>query len=228
MIAKFINMFSVVSAAAIALTGCGSTTTLGMASEESVAKIRELVTAHVDTTVNKIYEVAWYEDSGERKLENILSSIEISYIDPENDDYDLTIRLQDGDFVADEPRKSNRKINSYECSVPLDPAGIDAAYVRRITEAAALMVDAQEDGAEYELKSIGKYRFRVEPVHLSLADRWQRNEACRKEHGQLVVRFELNYVKPDEKPQFQGRYTTMNYYTIAFTADEAGAVDFSE
>jgi len=92
MIAKFIKGLTAVCASAVMLTGCGSDGgSLGMASEQSLAKIKELVLANVDTTTNKIYRLMWHEDTGERKLENVLTSIDVYYTDSQNVDYTVTI-----------------------------------------------------------------------------------------------------------------------------------------
>ena len=55
-------------------------------------------------------------------------------------------------------------------------------------------------------------------------DRWNRSEEYRAESQQMQVQFELNYVDESELPEYQGRFTVTNYYTVAFTADAAGEV----
>lgn len=228
MIAKITTALTTVAATAVALTGCGSGSTLGMASEESIAAVRTLVATHVDTSQYRIYQVEWLEDRRERKLENILSCIEVYYTDRENSDYNLTITLENGKFVAGEPLKHSRKMYSYDCSTPLDPSRLDAAYIRTIVEAATALVAGQSDGDAYELRSVEKFRFRIEPVDLDRVARWRRDAAYRKEHERLDVSFALNYTKKDEQTEYRGRSAITNYYTVPFTADEAGAVSFDD
>lgn len=67
-----------------------------MASEEGLSKIRELVAEHVDTSKYKIYEVEWREDNRDRQLENILTSIDVYYIDADNNNYHLAFQLTNG------------------------------------------------------------------------------------------------------------------------------------
>ena len=179
--------------AALSLTACGSGETFPMASEEGLSKIRELVAEHVDTSKYKIYEVEWREDNRDRQLENILTSIDVYYIDADNNNYHLAFQLTNGKFTTDGPEQNDRQTNSYACSTPLDLAA-------------------------------GMFRFRVWPVSLSNVDRWNRSEEYRAESQQMQVQFELNYVDESESPEYQGRFTVTNYYTVAFTADAAGEV----
>ena len=81
---------AVAAVAALTLTACGSGETFTMTSDEGIAKIKELITTNVDTSKYKIYEVEWNEDGHDRKLENILTQIDVYYIDAENNDYNLS------------------------------------------------------------------------------------------------------------------------------------------
>ena len=83
---------------------------------------------------------------------------------------------------------------------------------------------SDEEGKNLTLKSAGIFRFRVWPVMLREVDRWNRSEEFREESKHLEVQFELNYVDKNESPEYQGRFTVTNYYTVAFTADAAGEV----
>ena len=213
-----------IAAAAFAFTACSSGATLPMASEEGLAKIKELVTANVDTTKYKIYEVEWYGDNLDRKLENILTHIDVYYIDADNNGRHLPFQLTDGKFTTDGPERNDRQTNSYACSTPLDLAAIDFDYLQKIGEKADALVMSDEEGKTLTLKSAGMFRFRVWPVSLSNVDRWNRSEEYRAESQQMQVQFELNYVDESESPEYQGRFTVTNYYTVAFTADAAGEV----
>ena len=102
--------------AALTLTACGSGETFPMASDEGLSKIRELVAEHVDTLKYKIYTVEWREDNRDRQLENILTHIDVYYIDADNNNYHLSFQLTDGKFTTDGPEQNDRQTNSYACS----------------------------------------------------------------------------------------------------------------
>ena len=212
-------------AAMLALTSCGSGETYPMASAEGLAKIRELVAANVDTSQYKIYTVEWREDNGDRQLENILTYIDVYYLDADNNDYYLSFQLTNGKFTTDGPEKDDRQINSYACTTPLDLAAIDFDYLQKIGEKADALVMSDEKGKHLTLKSAGIFRFQVWPVSLSNVERWNRSEEYREESKQMQVHFELNYVDESESPEYQGRFTVTNYYTVAFTANAAGEVE---
>lgn len=220
----FTKWICAAAAALLALTGCGRGETYPMVSGEGIAKIRELVAANVDTSKYKIYEVEWREDNRDRKLENILTYIDVYYIDADNNNYHLSFQLTDGKFTTDGPQQSDRQTNSYTCSTPLDLAAIDFDFIQKIGERADSLVMSDEEGKNLTLKSAGMFRFRVWPVSLSNEERWNRSEEFREESKQLEVQFELNYVDESESPQYEGRFTVTNYYTVAFTADAAGEV----
>ena len=210
--------------ASLALTSCGSGETFPMASEEGIAKIKELVSANVDTSKYKIYELEWSEDNHDRKLENILTQISVYYIDADNNDYRLSFQLTDGKFTTDGPKQDDRQTYSYECSTPLSLDAINFDYIQKIGEGADSLVMSDEEGKNLTLKSAGIFRFRVWPVMLREVDRWNRSEEFREESKQLEVQFELNYVDKNESPEYQGRFTVTNYYTVAFMANAAGEV----
>ena len=224
MITRLMKIAVAAAVAAFMLTACGSGETFPMASDEGLSKIKELVTEHVDTSKYKIYTVEWREDNGDRQLENILTQIDVYYIDADNNNYHLAFQLSGGKFTTDGPEQSDRRTNSYACSTPLDLAAIDFDYIQAIGNKADALVMADEEGKNLTLKSAGMFRFRVWPVSLSNVDRWNRSEEYRAESQQLQVQFELNYVDESESPEYQGRFTVTNYYTVAFTADAAGEV----
>ena len=224
MITRLMKIAVAAAVAAFMLTACGSGETFPMASAEGLAKIRELVAEHVDTSKYKIYEVEWREDNRDRQLENILTYIDVYYIDADNNNYHLAFQLTNGKFETDGPEQNDRQTNSYACSTPLSLDAIDFDYIQKIGEKADALVMADEEGKKLTLKSAGMFRFRVWPVSLSNVDRWKRSEEFREESQQLQVQFELNYVDESESPEYQGRFTVTNYYTVAFTADAAGEV----
>ena len=210
--------------ASLTLTACGSGETFPMASAEGLAKVRELVAEHVDTTKYKIYMVEWREDNRDRQLENILTHIDVYYLDADNNDYYLSFQLTNGKFTTDGPEKDDRPNYSYACSTPLNLDDIDFDYLQKIGENADSLVMSDEEGKHLTLKSAGIFRFQVWPVSLSNVDRWNRCEEYRAESKQMQVQFELNYVDESESPEYQGRFTVTNYYTVAFTANAAGEV----
>ena len=224
MITRLMKIAVAIVVAALSLTACRSGETFPMASEEGLAKIRELVAEHVDTSKYKIYEVEWREDNRDRQLENILTYIDVYYIDADNNNYHLAFQLTNGKFTTDGPEQNDRRTNSYACSTPLNLDAIDFDYIQKIGEAADALVMSDEEGKKLTLKSAGMFRFRVWPVSLSDVDRWNRSEEFRAESEELMVQFELNYVDESESPEYQGRFTVTNYYTVAFTADAAGEV----
>lgn len=213
-----------IAVAAFSLTACGSGATYPMASDEGLAKIRELVAEHVDTSKYKIYTVEWREDNGARQLENILTYVDVYYIDAADNNYHLAFRHTDGKFTTDGPEQDDRRINSYVCTTPLSLDAINFDYLQKIGEKADELVMSDEEGKKLTLKSAGMFRFRMWPVSLSDVDRWNRSEAYREETKELRVQFELNYVDASESPEYQGRFTVTNYYAVAFTANAAGEV----
>ena len=221
---KFMKAMIAIVVASLALTSCGSGETFPMASEEGIAKIKELVSANVDTSKYKIYELEWSEDNHDRKLENILTQISVYYIDADNNDYRLSFQLTDGKFTTDGPKQDDRQTYSYECSTPLSLDAINFDYIQKIGEGADSLVMSDEEGKNLTLKSAGIFRFRVWPVMLREVDRWNRSEEFREESKHLEVQFELNYVDKNESPEYQGRFTVTNYYTVAFMANAAGEV----
>ena len=225
MITRFVKIAVAIAVAALTLTACSSGETFPMASAEGLAKIRELVAEHVDTSKYKIYMVEWREDNRDRKLENILTHIDVYYLDADNNDYYLSFQLTNGKFTTDGPEQDDCQTNSYACSTPLDLAAIDFDYLQKIGEKADALVMSDEKGKHLTLKSAGIFRFQVWPVSLSNVERWNRSEEYREESKQMQVHFELNYVDESESPEYQGRFTVTNYYTVAFTANAAGEVE---
>ena len=224
MIARLMKITVAAAVAVFTFTACGSGETYPMASDEGLSKIRELVAEHVDTSKYKIYMVEWREDNRDRQLENILTHIDIYYLDADNNDYFLSFQLTNGKFTTDGPKQDDRQTNSYACSTPLSLDAINFDYLQKIGEKADALVMSDEEGKHLTLKSAGIFRFQVWPVSLSNVDRWNRSEEFRAESQQLQVQFELNYVDESESPEYQGRFTVTNYYTVAFTADAAGEV----
>lgn len=145
-----------------------------MASDEGVAKVKELVKAHVDINECKIYRIEWKEDRTERKLENILSQISVDYIDKKDNDYNLTINYTDGEFVPEEPRKGKSVLNSYEYTTAIEIDGMNAEEIRHNIASGGELVILQEEGKQYEFKSVEKYMLYMRPVPKDYEDRWKK------------------------------------------------------
>ena len=87
------------------------------------------------------------------------------------------------------------------------------SHIRHDINTADEFYDAEVEYADTALPELQEY-----------VDRWNRSEEYRAESKQMQVQFELNYVDESESPEYQGRFTVTNYYTVAFTADAAGEV----
>ena len=226
MIRQFFKVTLVVSMVASVLVGCNGSEPLGMGSEESISKIKELVKTNVDMNENKIYELQWEEDNGEHKLENMLSSITVGYIDKENNDYKLIIELKDGEFVAGEPDKNEKWKYSYEKSTALNLDDINAGLLKKMVKEGYDLFMTQEDSTQYDLKSVGKYRFYIYPVKVGREHLLAENESFKKEYTTMVSYFDLNFIKKDEAPEVRGEHIWTNYYTASFKIDENGEIGF--
>ena len=115
MITNFLKNLLVIPVAAVALSSCSfGGDDIAMASDEGIAQIKEVVKANVNLDEYKIYNLSWKEDDGDRKLDNVLSQIDVGYMDKEDNDYSLSIILQKGKFVPEEVVKSERISYSYK------------------------------------------------------------------------------------------------------------------
>lgn len=202
---------------------------LAMASDEGMEKIKELVKANINTEECKIYSLEWSEDSRDHKLENILSEIDVKYIDKENNDYDLTINYTDGKFIPEEPQKRESIRYSYKYTTPFDLNLLNAEEIIKKISAGGELVAAQKDGEQYEFKSVGKYEFYITPVLKKYEQHWEDwNDEKKKDYYTVQQSFELNFVKKDEQPEVKGRKVWTNYYAIPFAMNEKGNVEIKQ
>ena len=200
-----------------------------MASDEGVAKVKELVKKHVDINECKIYRIEWKEDRQERKLENVLSQISVDYIDKKDNDYNLTINYTDGEFVPEEPRKGKFASNSYKYTTAIEIDGMNAEEIRHNIASGGELVILQEGGEQYEFKSVEKYMLYMRPVPKDYEDRWKKwGDDKKQEYRQLRQMFELNFIKKDEQKEVRGRHVWTNYYTVPFETNEAGEVEIEQ
>lgn len=217
----------IVTALAIAvavLASCSSGNDLGMASQEAVAKVKELVKSQVPADA-KVYRVEWREDRGDRKLENVLSEVSVFYITPDNNDY-LLVLNRDGDFKADGPSESRGQAYAYEPTTALDLNAIDAATLQKWGEEGDKLLQAEEEGDQYELKSVENFTFYTLPVEQSRVERWNTDSSYKADSQKQYAYFSLNYTKKGEKSEMNGRLLTTNYYTVPFRVNESGQVEF--
>lgn len=224
------NLFKklfVISFVAITIFSCSfGGNDLPMVSDEGIKKIKELVTANIDTEEFKIYSLEWSEDSRERKLENVLSQINVGYIDKENNGYDLKIKYTDGEFVSEEPIKERSIYNSYKYTTPLDLNLLKVEEIIKKASAAGELLAAQEDGEQYEFKSMEKYKFYINPVPIRYEQYWEKwGDEKKKDYGIARQSFALNFVRKDEHSEVKGRKIWTNYYTIPFVINEKGNVE---
>ena len=192
---------------AIFISSCSSANDCTMASDEGVAKVKELVKKHVDINECKIYRIEWKEDWKERKLENVLSQISVDYIDKKDNDYNLTYK--------------------YTTAIEID--GMNAEEIRHNIASGGELVILQEEGKQYEFKSVEKYMLYMRPVPKDYEDHWKKwGDDKKKEYRQLRQMFELNFIKKDEQKEVRGRHVWTNYYTVPFETNEAGEVEIEQ
>lgn len=202
---------------------------LAMGSDEGMEKIKELVKANINTEECKIYSLEWSENSGNRKLENVLSKIEVKYIDKENNDYDLKFKYTDGKFLPEEPKKGKSIYHSYKYTTSLDLNLLNAVQIKQNACAGGELIAAQEDGEQYEFKSMGEYKFYITPVPKEYEQNWERwNDEKKKDYHTVQQSFKLNFVRKDEHPEVKGRKVWTNYYTIPFVINEKGNVEIKQ
>lgn len=229
MIAKLTRKAALVAVAALAFSSCSFLgKDYGMASEEGIAKIKELIAANVKLDECKIYRLEWKEDDNDRKLENILTQININYIDKSNDEYVINITNVKGDFVATEPDCMSDDKYSYEMTKGIDLNTITYDYIQKLTDDALEVFKQEEDSEIYELKSAEEYRFYVSPVSITTSPDKRNADWFKKSHETIDVSFALNFINKEENPEVKGRHIWTNYYSIPFTVDENGAVIYDE
>ncbi|WP_272960748.1 hypothetical protein [Barnesiella viscericola] len=224
MIAKTMKIVTALAIAVAVLASCSSGNDLGMASQEAVAKVKELVKSQVPADA-KVYRVEWREDRGDRKLENVLSEVSVFYITPDNNDY-LLVLNRDGDFKADGPSESRGQTYAYEPTTALDLNAIDAATLQKWGEEGDKLLQAEEEGDQYELKSVENFTFYTLPVEQSRVERWNTDSSYKADSQKQYAYFSLNYTKKGEKSEMNGRLLTTNYYTVPFRVNESGQVEF--
>lgn len=226
---KLLKNLFVALVTVISISSCSSVNDCTMASDEGIAKIKELVKTHVDMNEYKIYRIEWKEDRKERKLENVLSQISVDYIDKEDNDYNLTFYYTDGEFVPEEPRKGKSASNSYEYTTGIEIDEMNAEKIRHNLASGGELVILQEEGEQYEFKSVEKYMLYMRPVPKVYEDRWKKwDDDNKQEYRQLRQMFELNFIKKDEQKEVIGRHVWTNYYTVSFEINEAGEVEIEQ
>jgi hypothetical protein len=91
------------------------------------------------------------------------------------------------------------------------------------------LVILQEEGKQYEFKSVEKYMLYMRPVPKDYEDRWKKwSDDYKQEYRQLRQMFELNFIKKDEPKEARGKHIWTNYYTVPFKTNEAGEVEIEQ
>lgn len=158
-----------------------------------------------------------------------MSQISVDYIDKKDNDYNLTINYTDGEFVPEEPRKGKSVLNSYEYTTAIEIDGMNAEEIRHNIASGGELVILQEEGKQYEFKSVEKYMLYMRPVPKDYEDRWKKwGDDKKQEYRQLRQMFELNFIKKDEQKEVRGRHVWTNYYTVPFETNEAGEVEIEQ
>ena len=225
MITKLFKASIMAVLTAFLVSSCSGSTDYGMASEEGIAKIKELITTNIDLKEYKVYEIRWEEDNRERKLDNILSRIYIRYIDKKGNKYTMIINLQNGEFVVSDLQKDEKEYYSYEDSKEIKLDDINSEYILKFLNEGYDLFKAQEDTENYELKSIEKIRLYYNPIPKNLVKLLDEREDYRIEYGKLFGEFEINFTKNDEQPEVAGKHIWTNYYTIPFIINADGKVE---
>lgn len=231
MITKFLKNLWAISIATVTVSSCSfGGNDIAMVSDEGIAKVKEVVKTHVNPDEYKIYQLSWKEDGGDRKLDNILSQIDVRYIDKEGNNYDLSIDLEDGKFVPGEARKGNQAgFYSYNLTTPIDLEGLNAEKIRNILGEAGEVLSQQEDGDQYEFKSVESIDFYISPVRKSYEDRWDGwKDEDKAKYKQVEQKFEMNFTKKDERDEVRGKRIVTNYYTIPFIVNREGKVELEQ
>lgn len=196
---------------------------MDMSSEETVAKVKEVVTEHVNLQENKLYELKWSERQDEKKLNNELGEIHISFVNQSDQSFYQIISCEGGEFKADDARPQKRAV-SYELteSLPLD--SITPAYIQNMTAEGKKLFSETEDSEQYEFKSVEFYRFSMDPVYKESVGNIMGGFPLKKEKENETMHFYMdqNYLKKGEDSEMHGKHIWTNYYTISFKLDDNG------
>lgn len=231
MITNFLKSLLVISVAAVAFSSCSfGGSDIAMASDEGVAKIKEVVKANVNPDKYKIYRLSWKEDDGDRKLDNILSRINVDYLDKEDNSYSLSIVLQKGKFVPGEAEKSEQVgYYSYKLTTPIDLEKVNAGNIRTLLGEGGELLSQQEDGDQYVFKSVEEIAFGIVPVMKNYENAWDGwKDEYKARYKQLKQTFKLNFTKKDEREEVRGKHVWTDYYSVPFVVNEAGKVEIEE
>lgn len=225
---KIKNLFAVI-VATVAISSCSSDeSNISMASDKGIAKIKELIKANVNPDEYKIYSLSWKENDGDRKLDNLLSRIDVRYLDKNDNDYDISIILEKGKYVPQEARMG-KPYYSYKLTTPIDVEGLNAENIRKTLIEGSELVNLQEQEEQYEFRSIESIKFSLTPPDKNFEkkwDKWKDEEKTR--YKQVKQEFELNFTKKGDRDKVIGKRIVTNYYTIPFVVDETGKVKIGQ
>ena len=120
-------------------------------------------------------------------------------------------------------------LNSYEYTTAIEIDGMNAEEIRHNIASGGELVILQEEGKQYEFKSVEKYMLYMRPVPKDYEDRWKKwGDDKKQEYRQLRQMFELNFIKKDEPKEARGKHIWTNYYTVPFKTNEAGEVEIEQ
>ena len=218
---------------AVAFTSCGKlgralgSEDVSMDSEEVAAKVKELVTKHVDASKWKIYEITWYENE---ELGNDLGGMKLTMINKDNKYYTQTIRQNNTkEYVVDELEepimpKSVRAEIMFDQVVGIDFNKLDGKLIAKQLEEAKALIPA-----EYEFKSVASYTIEEEVKKIGKMDKLSPKKGNDdNKYGKQTVSFELNALKQGEGKEMKGRQIITNYYPISYSVQEDGSVKIDE
>lgn len=99
-------------------------------------------------------------------------------------------------------RKGKSVLNSYEYTTAIEIDGMNAEEIRHNIASGGELVILQEEGKQYEFKSVEKYMLYMRPVPKDYEDRWKKwGDDKKQEYRQLRQMFELNFIKKDEQKE---------------------------
>lgn len=222
---RFFKVSIIAVFTALIVSSCFSNTDYGMASEEGIDKIKELITTNIDLNEYKVFDIQWKEDYRERKLDNILSSIYIRYLDKKGNEYHMQIDLQNGEFIADKPKIVEKEFYSYDNSKEIKLDDINKEKVLNFLNEGYDLFKSQENTDNYESKSVEKFRLYYNPIPNKYVKLLDSREDYRIEYGKLFGEFEINFIKNDEQDKVAGKHIWTNYYTIPFIINADGKVE---
>lgn len=229
MITKFFRNLFAISIITVAISSCSfGGHSIGMLSDEGIDKIKEVIKENLNLEEYKIYRLTWKEDDGKRKLDNVLSTINVLYLDKEDNRYDQKFVLKDGKYIPEEAIKRDANdYYSFKLTTPIDIEGLNGEEIRKfVTEGAELVMN--EDN-QYEIKSVEEVELSINPPAKSYEKKWDGwSEKEKAKYKEVEQTFQLNFIKKDEHDKVVGKHLVSNYYTIPFIVNQEGKAEIKQ